>query len=117
MLGHKWNIKFFWWESNWSLFEQTSWWDFDHWFGIDSLQACIHVDIDSWRYHAHWFGIDSLQACVRVDINSLRDPAHWFGNDSLQIMSSFDIDSKVKMSCTWIDMRNPYGVGHILQKW
>ena len=28
----------------------------------------------------------------------------------------FDIDSKLRLSCTWIDMglRNPYGVGHLL---
>ena len=31
-----------------------------------------------------WFGIDSLQASVRVDIKCLRDLAHWFGIDSLQ---------------------------------
>ena len=31
-----------------------------------------------------------------------------------EIVSVFDIDSKVKLSCTLIDMglRNPYGVGH-----
>ena len=28
----------------------------------------------------------------------------------------FDIDSKVRLTCTWIDtgLRNPYGVGHLL---
>ena len=32
-------------------------------------------------------------------------------------VSSFDNDSKVKLSCTWIDTgsRNPYGVGYLLQ--
>ena len=36
-----------------------------------------------------------------------------------EIVLVFDIDSKVKLSCTWIDMglRSPYEVGHILQKW
>ena len=33
-----------------------------------------------------------------------------------EIVSSFDIDSKVKLSCTWIDtcLRTPYGVWHLL---
>jgi len=39
-------------------------------FGIDRLQACVLVDIDSSRDNAHWFGIDRLQACVCVDIGS-----------------------------------------------
>ena len=35
-----------------------------------------------------------------------------------EIVFGFNIDSKVKLSCTWIEIgfRNPYGVGHLLQK-
>ena len=33
-------------------------------------------------------------------------------------VSGFDIDSKVKLSCTWIGtgFRNPYGVGYLLHR-
>ena len=41
-------------------------WDLAHWFGIDSLQASVCGDIDSWRDRAHWFGIVSLQGSVRL---------------------------------------------------
>ena len=37
-----------------------------------------------------------------------------------KIVQSFDIESKVKLSCTWIDtgLRTPYGVGYLLhQTW
>ena len=34
-----------------------------------------------------------------------------------EIVTGFNIDSKGKQSCTWIDkgLRNPCGVGHLLQ--
>ena len=38
-------------------------------FRIDSLQACVRVDILTYEI-VTVFGIDSLQACVHVDINS-----------------------------------------------
>ena len=45
-----------------------------------------------------------------------QDSAGWFGIDSLQDYVWFDIDSKVRLSCTWIEMGlgNPSGVGHLL---
>ena len=35
------------------------------------------------------------------------------------IVAFIVFDSQENLSCTWIDMysRNPYGVGHLLQKW
>ena len=35
----------------------------------------------------------------------------------MRMCLGFDVDSKVKLRCTWIDtgLRNPYGVGHLLQ--
>ena len=106
--------------------------------GIDSLPASVRDDIDSWLIMPIGLALIVLQASVRVDINSWQDRAHWFGIDSLQtsvrvdsdIMPiglqlivhsiscpSFDIDSKVKLSYTWIntDLRTHYGVGHFLQ--
>ena len=65
-------------------------------FGIDSLFACVHVDIDWMRscpclalivydlvFVLTWieeeimpmFGIDSLRSCVRADIDRGRDSA------------------------------------------
>ena len=34
--------------NSWSSLKHTSW-DCAHWFCIDRLRACVHVDIDSWR--------------------------------------------------------------------
>ena len=36
---------------------------------IDSILACVCVDINSSRDCAQWFDIDSLLTCVRIDID------------------------------------------------
>ena len=42
--------------------------DHAHWFAIDRLNACAHLDIAA--DHSSWFGNDQLSACVCVDIYS-----------------------------------------------
>ena len=39
-------------------------------FDIDSLLACVRVEINSYKEIVPLFDIDSLLACVRVEINS-----------------------------------------------
>ena len=73
-------------------------------FGTYSLQACVHIDIDSWQDHARvWmsmFEIDSLQACVYFDIDKRQDCLTCLALIIYKIVSVFDIDSE-ELNLDW----------------
>ena len=106
---------------SWSSLKHTSWYCV-HWFAIDWLRTCVHVDIDSW-YCPHWLGIDGLRdcvcfdidswACVHVDIDSW-DHAHRFGIDQLRACVRFDIDS---WACFRVDIDSWKFLPGLIQIW
>ena len=42
----------------------------------------------------HWFGINSYELALPIDIYSLQDRAHWFDIDCYELQIDIDIDSR-----------------------